>query len=66
MPSGNEVERDMKYPNTKRVRNQAIREYHKAHPDVSGKEIGEAFGGISKQRISKILKGGKDNERMER
>jgi len=46
----------MKYEsNTKRARNDLIKEYHAHHPELSLREIGQTFG-ISKQRISKILK----------
>lgn len=45
----------MKYGNiTKTARNNAIKEYLIAHPDLSLKEIGDVFG-ISKQRVHQIL-----------
>ena len=46
----------MKYEaTTKTARNNAIREMHAAHPELSLKEIGDVFG-ISKQRIWKIIR----------
>ena len=41
---------------TKRRRNLALVEYQKQHPELSLKEIGEVFGGISKQRVFAIIK----------
>lgn len=46
----------MKYPNAKHARNQAIKEYHQAHPELSLKEVGAVFGGLTKQRVSAIIK----------
>jgi len=46
----------MKYPNTLRARNLAICEYHKAHPEVRLRAVGKIFGGITKQRVSIIIK----------
>ena len=46
----------MKYEsNTKTARNQAVREYHIAHPEASLKEVGEMFG-ISHARVSQLIK----------
>jgi DNA-directed RNA polymerase specialized sigma subunit len=39
---------------TKTARNQAVRDYAKAHPEKSLKEIGEVFR-ISKQRVCVLL-----------
>jgi hypothetical protein len=45
----------MKYEaNTKTARNQAVRDYAKAHPELSMKEVGEVFK-ITKQRVWQIL-----------
>ena len=45
----------MKYEaNTKTARNNAIREMHTAHPELSLEEIGGVFG-ITKQRVWKII-----------
>lgn len=45
----------MKYPNKKRERDKALKEYKDQHPDLSLKEIGVVFG-ITKGRVSQILK----------
>jgi len=46
----------MKYGGmTKTARNQAVKDYHEAHPEFSLKEIGQVFR-ISKQRVSQIIK----------
>jgi DNA-directed RNA polymerase sigma subunit (sigma70/sigma32) len=42
--------------NVKTERNKQIIEHHRLFPHYSLREIGELFG-ISKQRVSKILKG---------
>ena len=53
--------RTMKYEaNTKGARNELLYEYFLQHPELSLKEIGEIFG-ISKQRVSKIIKREKAN-----
>ncbi len=50
----------MKYDSMRKIeRNKALREYAENHPRFSLQEIGEIFG-ISKQRVSIILKGGND------
>jgi DNA-directed RNA polymerase specialized sigma subunit len=46
----------------KNPRNQLILKYHQDHPELSLKEIGQVFGGISRQRISRIIK--QEEERM--
>ncbi len=40
----------------KLLRNQAIRDYAQAHPELILREIGEAFG-LTKQRVWAILHG---------
>jgi DNA-directed RNA polymerase specialized sigma subunit len=46
----------MKYESiTKTARNNMVREYAQAHPELSHKEIGQVFR-VSKQRIGQILK----------
>lgn len=48
-----------KYDSLRKLeRNKALIAYRKAHPDASNKEIGEVFG-ISKGRVSQLLKGAK-------
>ena len=45
----------MKYEsNTKTARNQAVRDYRKAHPELSLREIGDIFK-ISKARVSVLV-----------
>ena len=47
----------MKYDAVRKTeRNKLLREYHKQHPELSLKEIGEIFG-ISKQRVHQIVRG---------
>ncbi len=51
----------MKYDGLRKIeRNKALREYAEKHPNSSLQEIGEIFG-ISKQRVSIILKKGENN-----
>ena len=46
----------MKYESvTKRKRNELLYDYYQIHPELSLEEIGRIFG-ISKQRVSKIIK----------
>ena len=45
----------MKYEaNTKTARNQAVRDYHVAHPELSLKEVGAIFK-ISQQRVCQLI-----------
>lgn len=39
----------------KRERNQKLYAMHVAQPDLSLKELGQRFGGISKQRVQQVL-----------
>ncbi len=51
----------MKYDSvTKRDRNRTVAEFHKNNPNLSMAEIGKMFG-ISKQRVSQIVKREKNN-----
>jgi len=51
-----------KYDSLRKIeRNNALREYAKAHPELSYKEIGQAFG-ISESRAWRIING-KSKER---
>lgn len=43
-------------------RNQAVRDYHTRHPELSQHEIGKVFG-ITRQRVSQLLKEGDQDER---
>jgi len=40
----------------KNPRNLLILKYHQDHPDLSLDEIGQVFGGISRQRVCQIIK----------
>jgi len=47
----------MKYESvTKRARNELLYEYYLQHPELSLEEIGKKVFGISKQRVSRIIK----------
>lgn len=55
-----------KYDSMRKLeRNKMLREYAKAHPELSGKEIGRAFN-ISESRVWRIIhKGEKKTEATE-